>query len=124
MSQGRDSTPAAILEARRLAAIPYFERGVDDWETADALGVERSTVTRWHVAYRQGGADALKAKPSKGGKPRLTIEQLDAAVDCRGPMLSLTKIGRAIEQRYGIRYGKTRLWALARRHNWPIERRK
>lgn len=125
MSQGRDSTPATILEARRLAAIPYFERGTDDWETAAALGVERSTVTRWHVAYRQGGADALRAKPNRGGRPRLTEAQIQAITRaCQGKTLTLAKIGAAIQAQYGVRYGRTQVWKLAHQHGWPIERRR
>ena len=119
----RPSIPAAVLEARRLAAIPYFGRGVDDWETAEALGVDRSTVTRWHVAYRNGGAAALRAKPNFGRRPRLTEAQIQAVTRaCQGKVLTVAKIGAAIQERYGVRYGRTQVWKLAKRYGWPLER--
>lgn len=121
----RPSIPPHILEIRRLSAIPYFERGEDDWETAAALGVERATVTRWHVAYRQGGADALRAKPNQGGRPRLTEAQIQAITRaCQGKTLTVAKIGAAIQEHYGVRYGRTQVWKLARRYGWLLAQRR
>lgn len=117
--QGRDQMTKIQLLKRRLRAVPMFERGDCHYEIADALGVERSTVTRWYGRYMRGGVNALKAKPDKGKPPRLTPEQVAITTHyLRDQRLSLTQIGEWIRDKWGVRLGKTRLWTLARLHGW------
>jgi len=43
---------------------------------AEALGLARGTVYMWLAKYREGGRDALKAKPVPGRPPRMSGPQL------------------------------------------------
>ena len=122
--QGRTDLSKAQLERARLRAVPLFKAGLDHWEIAECLGFERSTISRWHGMWVKGGVEALKPKPDKGSKPRLTPAQCEAVTRATaGKVLRLSQIGAWIADTYGARLGKTRIWQLAHKHGWG-ERRK
>jgi transposase len=64
------------LEAMRLRAVAAVESGVHPEDVAASLGMARGTVYGWLAKYREGGTDALKAKPVPGRPPRLSGEQM------------------------------------------------
>jgi transposase len=64
------------LEVLRLRAVERVEAGAHPEDVAVALGLHRKTVYGWLAAYRQGGKEALKAKPVPGRPPRLGGPQL------------------------------------------------
>jgi transposase len=64
------------LEEMRLRAIDAVESGVHPEDVAATLGMARSTVFGWIARYRQGGKQALKARPVPGRPPKLTGAQL------------------------------------------------
>jgi transposase len=64
------------LEQMRLRAIDAVESGQHPEEVAATLGMHRKTVYGWLAKYREGGKDALKAKPVPGRPPKLTGAQM------------------------------------------------
>src|SRR5687768_5632930 len=63
-------------DTRRARAANLFKRGFTQAEVARRLRVTRQSAMRWHRAYQQGGAEALR--PKKRGRPgRLTSTQLE-----------------------------------------------
>ena len=64
------------LEALRMRAVQQIEDGAHPEDVADALGMNRSTVYGWLAKYREGGIEALKAKPVPGRPPKLSGAQL------------------------------------------------
>jgi transposase len=64
------------LEALRLRAVDRVDRGADPREVARALGMHEHTVYGWLAARREGGRDALKAKPVPGRPPKLSPQQM------------------------------------------------
>ena len=64
------------LEALRIRAVQQIEDGAHPEDVADALGMNRSTVYGWLAKYREGGIEALKAKPVPGRPPKLSGAQL------------------------------------------------
>lgn len=54
------------LEHIRIRAVKQIENGVHPEDIAAGLGMQRSTVYGWVAQYREGGIDALKAKPIPG----------------------------------------------------------
>lgn len=64
------------LERLRMRAVRQIELGARPKDVAEALGLRRSTVYGWLAAYREGGPDALRAKPVPGRPPRLSPEQV------------------------------------------------
>ena len=65
------------LEVLRLRAVDQVDQGADPREVARTLGMHEHTVYGWLAKLRDGGRDALRAKPVPGRPPKLTSEQTD-----------------------------------------------
>ncbi len=68
----------ATLEAIRIRAVKQIESGTRVEDVAHSLGLSRAAVFSWAAAYREGGIDALRAKPVPGRPPKLSGAQLRA----------------------------------------------
>lgn len=65
------------LEALRIRAVRQIrDEGAHPEDVAAALGLRRSTVYGWLAKFREGGWDALRAKPVPGRVPKLSGQQL------------------------------------------------
>jgi len=64
------------LEQLRIRAVRQVEQGAHPDEVAQALGMTRAAVYSWLAKYRQGGLEALKARPVPGRPPSLSGSQL------------------------------------------------
>ena len=68
------------LEQLRIRAVRQIEQGAHPEDIAQALGMTRAAVYSWLAKYRQGGLEALRAKPVPGRPPTLSGAQLARAV--------------------------------------------
>ena len=66
----------ATLEQFRLRAVDQVKAGAHPEEVAKTLGLHRKTVYKWLAAERDGGREALLAKPIPGRPPLLSGEQM------------------------------------------------
>src|SRR3954454_2673696 len=66
----------ATLAAMRVRAVAQVRAGAHPEDVAAVLGLHRSTVFGWVAKYREGGADALRARPVPGRPPKLSGEQM------------------------------------------------
>jgi transposase len=64
------------LEQLRIRAVRQIEQGAHPEDIAQALGMTRAAVYSWLAKYRQGGLEALRAKPVPGRPPTLSGPQL------------------------------------------------
>jgi transposase len=64
------------LEQLRLRAVGQIEQGAHPDEVAAGLGMTRAAVYAWLAKYREGGLQALKARPVPGRPPKLSGAQL------------------------------------------------
>ena len=64
------------LEALRIRAVDRVGEGAHPEDVAAALGLHRKTVYDWLAKYREGGKDALRARPVPGRPPKLAGPQL------------------------------------------------
>jgi transposase len=64
------------LEALPIRAVGQVEAGAHPEDVAAALGLHRKTVYDWLAKYREGGTDALRARPVPGRPPKLGGPQL------------------------------------------------
>lgn len=64
------------LEEIRIRAVLLVEAGESPEQVIKALGFHRSCIYEWIAKYREGGLDALRAKPIPGKKPKLNGKQM------------------------------------------------
>jgi transposase len=64
------------LEQLRIRAVQQIQAGAHPEAIAEALGLARSTVFGWMARYREGGLDALRARPVPGRPSKLQGAQL------------------------------------------------
>lgn len=68
----------ATLETIRVRVVRQIvDEGANAGELAEALDFRRSTVYGWAKAYREGGVEALAAKPIPGRPKKLNDEQAE-----------------------------------------------
>ena len=123
----------AQREERRMAAARLFRAGgLSDAEIARQLGVTRAAVSRWHAAWRQGGAARLAARPKTGRPPRLSAAQWQrlAVVIERGARAAgfdterwtLRRIAAVIARQFGVRYHPRSLERPLKAHGFSVQR--
>jgi transposase len=59
------------MEEIRIRAVQRVEEGESPEVVIKALGFSRPRIYEWLARYREGGLDALRAKPVPGPKPKL-----------------------------------------------------
>src|SRR4030095_15378485 len=64
------------LEQLRIRAVRQVEQGAHPEDVAAGLGMTRAAGYGWLAKYREGGLEALRAKPVRGRPPRLSGGQL------------------------------------------------
>lgn len=65
------------MEEIRIRAVQRVEAGESPEVVIQALGFSRPRIYEWLARYREGGLDALRAKPVPGPKPKLDGKALD-----------------------------------------------
>ena len=111
------SLGAGAQEAIRMRTVEAIKAGMGKSKAAEVFGVSRRAVSRWIRADRQGGKEALKAKPRgrpRGGgklKPWQCATIVNLITDRHPDQLELPfylwtrqAVVQLIEQRFGIRY--------------------
>ncbi len=124
-------------EARRFRAWELQEKGWTQARIAEALGVSRGAVSQWFKSVREKGLGALLSSTSRRGpKPALTAEDLQRLDTClqrgseaykfRGDVWTLARVGKVIEQEFGVAYCDAHVGRLLRKMKWtrqkPTER--
>lgn len=108
---------AEAQEAIRVRGVEAVKAGMGKSKAAEVFGVSRRAISNWMRADRQGGMEALKAKPRgrpQGGgklKPWQCATIVNLIVDRHPDQLKLPfylwtrqAVGQLIEQRFSIRY--------------------
>src|SRR6185312_4217601 len=134
--ESRDTFPAEALEWRRFRALDLRQAGWSRRDIAEALGVSPVTVSRWCARARDGGPEALRARPCPGRPPKLTPAERRSipeflwhgaeAYGFRGEVWTCARVAEVIEEEFGVRYHKGHVSRLLRELQWtpqiPIRR--
>ena len=107
-----------VLEAIRIRAVQQVERGESPEVVIKALGMTRGCIYKWIAKYREGGIEALKAKPLEGRPLTLTGQQLRwifKAITTKNPLLAKKEKAEIyFEDEAGIRsdYHRGTTWGI------------
>jgi transposase len=128
----RTKGSAEVLEERRRLAARMLDQGYTVAEVMAAVGASESSVKRWKRAVREGGHEALKAKPHAGKPWRLSAEQREELVPIllRGAraagfaneLWTCSRVAHVIEQRFGVKYHPDHVWKVLRRLGWSCQK--
>ena len=130
------SSPHDWKEARRWRAWALKQDGWAQRAIADGLGVTKGAVSQWMSAVATGGVEALGARPRTGRPCELTAAQRQRlpeflaegaeAYGFRGGVWTCARVGKVIEQEFGIGYHKAHVSRLLKQLDWtpqkPVER--
>ena len=120
------------LEERRLKAARLFEQGLSRAEVSRKLKVHRQSVSRWHQAWAERGAKALKGAGRAGRKPRLQPVQLEQVTRGlkAGPealgygtgLWTTARVADLIERQTGKQFHPGHVWRILRSLGWSCQR--
>lgn len=130
------SSPHDWQEARRRRGWELKQRGWVQQDIAEGLGVTKGAVSQWISAAETGGVEALRARPRTGRPCELTAAQRQRlpeflangaeAYGFRGEVWTCARVGKVIEQEFGIRYHKAHVSRVLKQLDWtpqkPVER--
>jgi transposase len=128
--------PCSWKEARRRQAWHRQQQGWSPRQIAEALGVSAGAVSPWLRRARQGGAAALRARPSPGAPRRLTpapLTRLPTFLACgpdaagfRGQIGTRKRVAEVMHLECGVvshpTHGGRLLHAIRRRPQKPMRR--
>jgi transposase len=120
------------LERRRRQGACLLEAGVAQAEVARRVSVTRTSVTRWEKLRRESSKDALR-RPEHFGRPeRLSEAQREELVGLLKAgalaggfpteLWTLPRIGKLIEERFGVSMVASSVWRLLVRLGWNVQR--
>ena len=119
-------------ERRRLRGTALLDQGRSQSEVARALGVTAAAVCQWVKARREGGAQALKAKPPSGRPPKLDAKQLARLEKLllQGPrrhgyateLWTLRRVAELIRKHFDQSYDPSGVWHVLTRMGWSCQK--
>jgi transposase len=128
----RPKGSAKELEVRRQMAGRLLQEGKGVREVARLVKASPSSVSRWNQALREGGLEALRAKPHGGRRARLTAKQKRTLeqVLVEGPLAAgfttdlwtLARVAQVIERRFGVKYHPGHVWYILRDMGWSCQK--
>lgn len=125
--------PREVLEQMRMWGVRQRRAGVHPEEVAAVLGLNRSTVYAWKLAFERGGEQALAAKPHPGRRAALSPAQLDELFspikdhDPRdygfvGHLWTRDLVADLVEEVFGVRFTPQWTGTLLRRLGLSLQR--
>ena len=123
---------AAVLEARRLAALPRIRRGESLSAIARQLGVSRQAVHQWAQQSRRRGVAGLRRIPRSGRPPKLARAQLAQlprllahGAEAHGfstAVWTTQRVADLLRRRFGVRYDRDHVCRLLHRFGWSWQK--
>jgi transposase len=125
-------SPTNWKEARRFQAWHLKQQGWPQRQIAEALGVSAGAVSQWMTRARQGGAAALRARPSPGAPRQLTLEQLTRlptllergpeAYGFRGQIWTRKRVAEVMRLEFSVVYHPTHVGRLLKAIRWSPQK--
>jgi transposase len=120
------------LEKRRVAAVKWFGKDLNNSEIGRRLRVCNQTVSRWRKEYRAGGKAALQKAGRAGRRPLLDsadqqrlvglLQQGPERLGYETPLWTCWRVAHLIQKEFGVSYHPGHVWKLLRGLNWSAQR--
>jgi transposase len=128
----RPHRDTSLMEQRRLAAVPRFERGEPLASIARQLGVSRQAVFVWAQQWRRRGEAGLHRRPRPGRPPKLARTQLAQlprllaqgaeVYGFSSRIWTTQRVADLIRRRFGVRYDRDHVCRLLHRFGWSWQK--
>ena len=115
-----------------MRAGEMFAAGKSRAEVSRATGVSWRSVHEWYLAWKDGGAEALKSSGKPGPQPKFSDAEVAriAAQLRRGALAHgyandlwvLPRVKRLVEEMYGRKVSASETWRLLRRIGWSTQK--
>src|SRR5439155_24439184 len=119
-------------EMRRFRALELKYDGCTHEEIAEALGVSKAAVSKWVKAAREGGAEALQARPRKGATSKLPPAKLKSLPELlaqgateygfREELWTCQRVAQVIAWEFGVTYHKRQVARLLKELDWTPQK--
>ena len=119
-------------EKRRERAYELAQKGWQQKEIAEALGISKGAVSKWLAKARVSGIEGLKSHPAPGGPSKLSTEQMARlpeilgqgaeAYGYRGARWTRARIRQVIEEVFGVSYHVDHMSYLMRKIGWTQQK--
>ena len=114
------------LEELRIRAVLRVEEGESPETVIASLGLTRPRIYEWLAAYREGGLDALKAKPIPGRPRKLSgkdLQKLYRIITTKNPLQlkfsfalwTRSMVREVIREKFGVRLSDVSVGRLLRK---------
>lgn len=123
---------AAVLEARRLSALPHIERGESLSAIARQFGVSRQAVHQWAQRYRRRGMAGVRRCRRPGRPPKLARRQwarlprlLARGAEAHGfstAVWTTQRVADVLWKRFRVRYDRDHVCRLLHRFGWSWQK--
>ena len=128
----RKQGSAAELETRRRLAGRLLLEGRRIGEVMEVVDASESSVKRWKRAVKEGGMEALKAKPHPGRTPRLNVVQKRQLLKflVAGPLKAgyhndlwtCSRVAEVIAKKLQVLYHPSHVWKVLRSLGWTSQK--
>lgn len=132
MDKQTNQQPRDWREARRLRAWELHQKGWQQKDIAEALGVTPGSVSQWLKRGREAGPEALRSRRGGGPKPRLSQTQLAELpahlakgaehFGFRGYVWTQPRVAQLIKRIFGVSYHPAHVGRLLKQLGWSRQK--
>lgn len=132
MTEKTKQRPKDWREARRLRAWELHQKGWQQKDIAEALGVTPGSVSQWLKRGREEGPEALHNRRGGGPKPRLSEAQLSRLREhlaqgaehfgFRGDVWTQPRVAELIKREFGVTYHPAHVGRILKKLGWSRQK--
>lgn len=132
MDEKTKQRPKDWREARRIRAWELHQKGWQQKDIAEALGVTSGSVSQWLKRGREDGPEALRSRRGGGPKPRLSKDQLAELkahlangaehFGFRGDVWTQPRVTELIKREFGVSYHPSHVGRILKKLGWSRQK--
>ena len=119
-------------EARRIRGWELSQKGWNQNQIAEALGVTQGAVSQWLKRAKEGGIEGLQTRKAPGPRPHLSHEQFAQIPELlaqgaesfgfRGDIWTCGRIAKVIRRNFGVSYHPAHVTRILKQCGWSLQK--